>query len=212
MRQHGIAVRQRRPAELPQDWPLARAALDAIIRPTQLNIERMLRASRPLGKAEAIIRISRQTQRPITLPVKVSGDADKLYDELLGLGVSLESCAKVKAEFDKLPESADLHDLAMTLALERPMDEGEKGAFVGTIHSAKGKEFDRVILAAFEEEVIPGTSKRTDAEEERRLAYVGMTRARNDLTFTWAQWRRASYGARVQEHHRASRFIGEADL
>ena len=59
---------------------------------------------------------------------------------------------------------------------------------LATIHSAKGLEWDAVFLAGMQENILPITSGETPAEieEERRLLYVAMTRARNELTISWA--------------------------
>lgn len=57
------------------------------------------------------------------------------------------------------------------------------GVYVGTLHSSKGREWDAVAVTGFEAATMPGNSKKPeDVEAERRLAFVGMTRARNSLT------------------------------
>ncbi len=80
-----------------------------------------------------------------------------------------------------------------------------------TLHSAKGLEFDHVFLAGLEEGVFPhrrSSAHEEDLEEERRLCYVGMTRARETLTLTRAVYRRTSGNARL-ESSAASRFLRE---
>ncbi len=78
-----------------------------------------------------------------------------------------------------------------------------------TLHSAKGLEFPLVFLSGCEEGLFP-TKRSTDEpgglEEERRLCYVGMTRAMQKLYITYAVVRRL-YGK--EEYHRASRFLAE---
>ncbi len=80
-----------------------------------------------------------------------------------------------------------------------------------TLHSAKGLEFDHVFLVGLEEGVFPHSrsSRRDgDVEEERRLCYVGMTRARETLTLTRAVYRRVYGNERLQASD-PSRFLRE---
>ncbi|MUH73559.1 DNA helicase II [Psychrosphaera haliotis] len=92
---------------------------------------------------------------------------------------------------------------------ESQADDYEEAVQLMTLHSAKGLEFPLVFMVGVEEGMFP-SQQSADAperlEEERRLAYVGMTRARQRLFITYAEVRRM-YG---QEHrHRPSRFIAE---
>ncbi len=78
-----------------------------------------------------------------------------------------------------------------------------------TLHSAKGLEFPQVFIVGMEEGMFPSQMSLDEGgrlEEERRLAYVGVTRAMQKLTLTYAETRRL-YGKEV--YHRPSRFIGE---
>jgi len=80
-----------------------------------------------------------------------------------------------------------------------------------TLHAAKGLEFPLVFLVGLEEGLFPHS--RTflhpdDVEEERRLCYVGMTRAMNALVLTRARYRRR-YGTDLPEASVASRFLEE---
>jgi DNA helicase-2/ATP-dependent DNA helicase PcrA len=81
-----------------------------------------------------------------------------------------------------------------------------------TVHLAKGLEFPAVFLTGLEENLFPinsANSSEDDLEEERRLAYVGMTRARERLFLTWAGTRRV-YGTTYP--NLASRFIFESKV
>ena len=81
-----------------------------------------------------------------------------------------------------------------------------------TVHLAKGLEFPAVFLTGLEENLFPinaANSSEEDMEEERRLAYVGMTRARERLFLTWAGTRRV-YGTTYP--NLASRFIFESKV
>src|SRR5258707_7774776 len=78
-----------------------------------------------------------------------------------------------------------------------------------TLHSAKGLEFPVVFLCGMEEGLFPHQRSLTDLdglEEERRLCYVGMTRAMRQLYLTWAEQRRL-HG--VDSYGQASRFVRE---
>jgi DNA helicase-2/ATP-dependent DNA helicase PcrA len=80
-----------------------------------------------------------------------------------------------------------------------------------TLHSAKGLEFDRVYLTGLEEGLLPhsrSVGSEEDVEEERRLCYVGMTRAKEALTMSRAMYRR-SYGEERLRASQPSRFLAE---
>ena len=107
----------------------------------------------------------------------------------------------------------DLAAFLEELALYSNMDDYDEDAdrvSLMTIHSAKGLEFDYVYLAGMEEGIFPSerSSREGDIEEERRLAYVGMTRARKELHMTHAGIRML-YG--YSRRNRASRFLDEVD-
>ena len=99
--------------------------------------------------------------------------------------------------------------LSLMDILQRNEEESEQDAVqLMTLHAAKGLEFPHVFLVGFEEELIPhATSIQEDnIEEERRLAYVGITRAEKSLTMTMARTRKR-YGEKVLCE--PSRFIEE---
>jgi DNA helicase-2/ATP-dependent DNA helicase PcrA len=80
-----------------------------------------------------------------------------------------------------------------------------EGVTIATFHAAKGLEWDSVFLVGLQDGTLPITYAQTPAaiEEERRLLYVGMTRARADLALSWAQARNPGQAAR----RKPSRFL-----
>jgi ATP-dependent DNA helicase Rep len=107
-----------------------------------------------------------------------------------------------------------LGDLVSTMCLmgilERNQDDEDEPPSVRlmTLHSAKGLEFPHVFLVGMEEELLPHRTsiEEDNLEEERRLAYVGITRARETLTFTLAR-KRKRFGELVR--CAPSRFLDE---
>jgi len=92
---------------------------------------------------------------------------------------------------------------------ERQSDEGEDSVQMMTLHMAKGLEFQAVFLCGMEEGLFPHNRCLSDLEaleEERRLCYVGMTRAMRNLFLTYAEQRRV-HG--MDTHPAPSRFIKE---
>lgn len=92
---------------------------------------------------------------------------------------------------------------------EMQAGEHERYVHLMTLHAAKGLEFPIVFLVGMEEGVFPGKQSLEEPgrlEEERRLCYVGMTRAMRKLVLSYAEIRR-QYGR--EEYHRSSRFLRE---
>ncbi len=92
---------------------------------------------------------------------------------------------------------------------EEQADEHQDAVQLMTLHSAKGLEFPLVFMTGVEEGLFPSQQSMDEPgrlEEERRLCYVGMTRAMEKLVLTYAEQRRI-YGQDMM--HRVSRFIGE---
>jgi DNA helicase-2/ATP-dependent DNA helicase PcrA len=106
-----------------------------------------------------------------------------------------------------------LEDVLDAAALVADSDEYDPTIPVSlmTLHSAKGLEFDAVFLAGLEEGLLPHTrsgSNLSEIEEERRLFYVGMTRAKQSLVISRAIYRR-SYGEERLRASTPSRFLAE---
>ncbi|MFV0561257.1 MAG: DNA helicase PcrA [Enterococcus sp.] len=137
---------------------------------------------------------------------------------------NLEEFLTVTQEFDKRyehqsEEEADapeekltvfLNDLALVSDIDN-LEEDESQVTLMTLHAAKGLEFPVVFLIGLEEGVFPlsrALMEESELEEERRLAYVGITRAEQTLYMTNA-FSRTLYGR--TQYNRPSRFINEID-
>ena len=104
-----------------------------------------------------------------------------------------------------------LIELTQTIALMSMLDKEDPdfdGVQLATLHAAKGLEFPHVFLVGVEEGLLPHQSSIDEdkVEEERRLMYVGITRAQRSLNLTWCERRKMGKEFRTCE---ASRFIAE---
>ncbi len=123
---------------------------------------------------------------------------------------NLEELVSVATMFDTQAEDTSLEAFLSQVALVSDIDALEEDAqpvTLMTLHAAKGLEFPIVVLAGLEEGVFPHSRSLYEPgqlEEERRLCYVGMTRAKEELYLTYA-FRRMTYG--MSNRSSMSRFI-----
>jgi ATP-dependent DNA helicase Rep len=119
----------------------------------------------------------------------------------------LDALGKGENEGKSLQDRVGHLSLMDVLQRQEEEEGGDRVALM-TLHAAKGLEFPHVMLVGMEEELLPHRVSIEDdsIEEERRLAYVGITRAREHLTFTLAK-RRKRFGEMVQVQ--PSRFLEE---
>lgn len=128
---------------------------------------------------------------------------------------NLEELVTACKQFEVPEEAENMTPLSAFLAHasleagESQADEHQDAVQMMTIHSAKGLEFPLVFLAGVEEGMFPSQMSNEEPgrlEEERRLCYVGMTRAMQKLFITYAESRRL-YGQ--DKYHTPSRFVKE---
>lgn len=129
-------------------------------------------------------------------------------DELISKVVDYEEQAEEGEEGPSL--SAFLEEVALVADID-DTDEASDRVLMMTLHSAKGLEFPHVYMAGMEENIFPSSmalfsEDDNDLEEERRLAYVGITRAKEDLTLTAARSRMVRGEIK---YNAVSRFISE---
>ena len=106
--------------------------------------------------------------------------------------------------------SGFLEEIALIADIDT-VDPGQDYVLLMTLHSAKGLEFPYVYMAGMEDGIFPSSmcifsSDLSDMEEERRLCYVGITRAMKELTMTCAQQRMIRGET---QYNRVSRFVRE---
>lgn len=134
--------------------------------------------------------------------------------------LSHEARTRIRTAMDELEASgADwgMPDLTSYLQSgEQPDYIRPDAIFVGTVHAAKGREWDTVIIAGCEQGSFPQAKKDSDLEEERRLMFVAITRARKHLAFTWCKERPQSRGPNLppgpMQPKTRSQFIDEIFL
>ncbi len=159
------------------------------------------KARRSLG--DLVLQFDRWTQAALTLPQTELAEMvldESGYTDMLRLDKSIEAPGRLEnlKEFVRSMENyeslgAFLEHVSLVMELEQSNDQDRINLM--TLHAAKGLEFDTVFLPGWEEGLFP--SQRTmdengtaGLEEERRLAYVGLTRARRRVRISFAANRR----------------------
>lgn len=145
----------------------------------------------------------------IEILIEKTGYRDHILD---GTPQAEEREANIGSLISDAKSFASLPDFLEEVALMSSMDtaENEQKVTLMTIHAAKGLEFPVVFMVGMEEGIFPNArvfdTSPADLEEERRLCYVGMTRAREELHLSYAQ-SRLQFGQRG--YNPASRFLSD---
>ncbi len=172
----------------------------------RLGDEVSAKPRRALEEFAALIAALRELKPGLPLPALIdelltrSGYREALRGERTaeaeGRLENLEELVAAAEEFHHSPETATLEEFLDTVALLSDVDEwnADRGAVtLMTLHSAKGLEFPAVFITGMEEGVFPHVRSMEDSEEleeERRLCYVGLTRAKQQLYLSYALHRR----------------------
>ncbi len=167
------------------------------------------------------IKITAQNERPSVLIkyiIRESGMENVYKNGSMEEQEKLENLRElvtVASQYDALPPGEAIEKLLENAALATDQDEMEKdnnAVKLMTVHASKGLEFDYVFIAGLEEDLFPhqrmneGEISQSQAEEERRLFYVALTRARKKIFISYAQLR-TIYGA--QKVNTPSNFISD---
>lgn len=218
LRAAGIPVKERKRDERPQDWPLARliAAFaanpdndylaTAYISATKGATEARAAATLAAGRLCSV----NESQGSAGLPYGVTaGDCARI---MARAGVGQETIFRVEQLIASLSPGAGPLEWAAAMGgeLDDARDDGE-GVTVCTVHAMKGREATDVYLPACEQAITPGLKTGVDLEEERRVFFVGITRAKRTLVLTHSKQRTNPYTRRIEEAQ-PSQFISEIGL
>jgi DNA helicase-2/ATP-dependent DNA helicase PcrA len=139
--------------------------------------------------------------------VEAEGRVENL-EELVGVAAEFDANRELEGESDTPPLEEFLQQISLYTEQDGLRPDDESLVTLMTLHNAKGLEYDTVFVVGCEEGAFPHMKALEEGgeEEERRLCYVGITRARQRLYMTWARERRLFGRA---ERNLPSRFIDE---
>ena len=135
----------------------------------------------------------------------------KSPDESLNREENVKEMLRALADYQKgSPQGLQgfLDEVSLDREREEEREESARGVTLITLHAAKGLEFPHVFLVGVEDGLVPHERSKAEGtvDEERRLLYVGITRAMRSLVITWCRGRR-KFGSAV--HCRPSPFLRE---
>ncbi len=170
------------------DYPsLSRAA--AKLKEFCVMIDELIDLSETVSLSELFAAVVSRTGYEAALLAENTEEARDRLENVKELGTTIK-------QYEDDAEEPSLSEFLETIALVSDtdsLDDDDDKVILMTIHSAKGLEFDKVFLVGMEEGIFPGNQSiyggEAEIEEERRLAYVAITRARKNLTVTNASTR-----------------------
>ncbi len=220
LKARGVPVKERKWKAEPRDWRKAKLLLSLMANPFNDLVAYQFTVLQ-LGKAAADVAKQSAAMEMKSIFEWSGGDNEQDLNLRMGkCGISFESRERVHDACRRMRSPWTLPELVLYLnAREEERETEGEGVFVGTFHAAKGREWGAVFMVGCEQGTIP--SKRslddpTSVEEERRLFYVAMTRAKDKLFVTHCAARPTSRGPNLPpgppEPRQPSQFIAEAGL
>ncbi len=142
-----------------------------------------------------------------------SQDDESAEDRLSNLDELITKAVSYEESHEEISLSEFLEEIALVADIDS-IEDGDNRVLLMTLHSAKGLEFPSVYLSGLEDGLFPSymsirTDEPEDLEEERRLAYVGITRAKEELTLTYASMRMVRGET---QYNPVSRFVREIPM
>lgn len=215
----GVPVSESVRPEMPPDWKKAKALLALLSDPeNDVHSENWIEHFSYGGRGPKVARAARLAamgagksinQHCLFFPRITT--AANLVPQLQKEGISPESVELVSKIIETVSKTASMSEVCLAvndyIAEQR---KNQSGVTVSTIHGAKGLEWENVFLPAFEEEVTPGVRRDMDLEEERRIAFVAVTRTKHNLHLSWCLSRTPQFGSDTTRN--PSRFLQEMGM
>lgn len=163
------------------------------------------------AKAYSIVDLIRETVEQIGYEAYLEENYEEDYkDRIDNIGEFINKAVDYEEKNDEPSLESFLEEVALVADIDN-LDKESNVCVLMTMHGAKGLEFDHVYLVGMEDGLFPSymsieSDDDSDLEEERRLAYVGITRARKFLTLTYARSRMVNG---TTQYNDLSRFVKE---
>lgn len=207
-----IPLARRADLAVPADWRKAKALLAVLANPyNEVTMKYYLKVACPEAAAkmasDAATRYLSINDYFFKFPTEAQSWRETFYKQ----EVSQESIEKIMAVWNELPTHT-IPDLIYALAAEPARRTQGQGLVITTMHGAKGLEFDTVYIAGAEQALTPGSKAGAALEEERRLFYVAVTRAKRRLVLCHAAYRANAFGSKRAVEQQPSQFIAEMNL
>ncbi len=222
LRAMGMQTRSKRD-KMPEDWPFVRALALFLLKPDDNRICRRV-IDFLEGKAAGTEKSTLAAANGLSINAMwlkfkpalitsaesmighIQDAAVKFRSPLTLEGVALMHETLKGREWDSVAEIT-----SALIEVGKQIKEEGTGVTVCTIHSSKGREWDTVYLPGWEQEIFPGKKIGADLEEERRLAFVAITRAKNRILISHVIDRENPYNGKTVECS-PSQFIKEINI